>query len=320
MKIKDKPISIAEYYKKMREDNLRKREDYERLKQEEVDKANSLYVKIDNNKNVYIKEFNIDLDKYDEYKTNKYIDGKFLKIAKGAYMNRGNNYELVSDLYDLYCLAKLQFNIYSLLKNIELNEKTLALSFKQYTEIIKTFYTEVHSQMILNGYGYAFEGVIGWICINRCKLGNNKPRIDYKATKLKEAELKAKGVRIYDKTEAEWCAKRGIEYKAEDKRVFQDLEYVYEVPLISCRLPNATKLKLEMSDYRYHKLRGLTNDDLIESCNSDTTKICKLPVDLKTKLAMCDKVDKILYTKFIRNENQESIAVGATNRKNRQRL
>lgn len=320
MKIKDKPISVQEYYKKMREDNLRKREDYNQLKQELIDKINNLYVEIDKSKDVYLKEFNLDLDKCNEYKTNQYIDGKFLKVAKGAYMNRGNNYELVSILYDLYRLAKLQLDVYNLYKAIELNEKTLALSLKQYTEIIKTFYTEVHSQMILNGYGYVFEGVIGWICINRCKLGKTKPRIDYKATKLKEAELKANGARIYDKTEAEWCAKRGIEYKAEDKRVFQNLEYVYEVPLISCRLPNATKLKLEMSDYRYHRLRGLTNDDLIKSCNSDTKKICKLPVDLKTKLTMCDKVDKILYTKFIRNENQESIAAGAVNRKNRQRL
>ena len=49
-------------------------------------------------------------------------------------------------------------------------------------------------------------------------------------------------------------------------------------------------------------------------CNGNTTKICELPLDLKTKVTLCDKADKILYTKFIRNENQKPITFGKTNR------
>ena len=49
-------------------------------------------------------------------------------------------------------------------------------------------------------------------------------------------------------------------------------------------------------------------------CNGDINKICELPLDLKTKVTLCDKADKILYTKFIRNENQKPITFVKTNR------
>ena len=49
-------------------------------------------------------------------------------------------------------------------------------------------------------------------------------------------------------------------------------------------------------------------------CNGDTKKICELPLDLKTKVTLCDKADKILYTKFIRNEAQKPITFSKTNR------
>lgn len=93
-------------------------------------------------------------------------------------------------------------------------------------------------------------------------------------------------------------------------------EYCYEIPLIASKMPNGNKLKLEISDYRHASLRGNTNDQLIELCNNDITKICELPIDLKTKVTLCDKTDKILYTKFIRNEGQQSINTPKANRKN----
>ena len=48
----------------------------------------------------------------------------------------------------------------------------------------------------------------------------------------------AAGKKIYNKEEADWCARNGIEYKAEDKRVFRKDEYCYEIPLIHCRITN----------------------------------------------------------------------------------
>ena len=62
------------------------------------------------------------------------------------------------------------------------------------------------------------------------------------------------------------------------------------------------------------KYSEITNDELIELCNRDIKKICELSVDLKTKVTLCDKVNKILYTKFIRNENQKPFTFTKTNR------
>ena len=91
-------------------------------------------------------------------------------------------------------------------------------------------------------------------------------------------------------------------------------EYCYQIPLIDCKLPGSNNLKLVIGDYRHRSLRGKSNDEIIKMCNANTTKICELPLDLKTKVTLCDKADKILYTKFIRNENQKPITFRKTNR------
>ena len=95
--------------------------------------------------------------------------------------------------------------------------------------------------------------------------------------------------------------RNNIEYNGVDGRVYSNHEYVYEIPLINCRLPNGRSFKLEPTDYRAYKVRGKTNQDLIEECNRDVDKICELPVDIKTKLTMSVEVDKMLYLNFIRN-------------------
>ena len=59
-----------------------------------------------------------------------------------------------------------------------------------------------------------------------------------------------------------------------------------------------------MIDYRSVKVRQYTNDGLIKLTGGDKEKICHLPVSLKIKLTLCLQVDKLMYTKFVRNENQ----------------
>ena len=77
-------------------------------------------------------------------------------------------------------------------------------------------------------------------------------------------------------------------------------------------------MRFQVTDRRARELRGKTNQDLAKECNNDTNKICELPLDVKTKLNICVEVDKMLYTKFIRNENQKPYIDTKINRKNRQ--
>lgn len=317
MGVKETPTNVKVYYKSMINAITLKKEEAVEAYNNLVSLEEAEHKDIMSNKDEYKSNFKIDLLSYPEFMNNVYVDGKFLKTAKGMFINRSNNYELVSDLFDLYNLAKHQKAIYDIKLKIALYDKMLSLTLREYTNIMKVFMTEVHKKMILEGAGYVFGEGIGWVCINRCILYKPKPHIDYAATKKREAQLKAEGKRIYNKEEAEWCKRNGIEYKAEDKRVFKTNEYCYEIPLINCRLPNGTKFKLEIADYRHTSVRGKSNDDLIRECQSDTNKICELQVDLRTKLTLCDKVDKILYLKFIRNEAQQPTTTPKANRKNR---
>ena len=225
-----------------------------------------------------------------------------------------NDYELVADLFNLFDLADTQKQLHDCIKSISFYRKCIKLTLKEYTEVLRIYYTEVHKKLILEGQGYAFSNGIGWICVNRCLFDKRHPMLDYAATKKKEKELIAKGERIYNKEEAEWCARNGLDYDGKDKRVFVCNEYCYQIPLINCKLPGNNNLKLEIGDYRHRSLRGKSNNEIIEMCNGDIKKICELPLDLKTKVTLCDKADKILYTKFIRNENQKPITFSKTNR------
>ena len=314
MAIKETPANFRVYYKLFITDNKQKIEDTIKLKETLEEAVKEKHSNVSSWKEVYEKQFNVKLDNYIEFKKNKYSIGKFYKVAKGLLINKQNDYELVSDLFNLFDLADTQKQIHDCETKIVFYTKCSNLTLKEYTEILRTYYTEVHKKLILDGYGYSFSNGIGWICVNRCVFNKRKPMLDYAATKKREKELIAQGKHIYNKEEADWCARNGIEYKAEDKRVFVCNEYCYQIPLISSKLPNGDSLKLEVTDYRHNSIRGKTNDELIEMCKGDIKKICELPLDLKTKVTLCDKADKILYTKFIRNENQKPITFSKTNR------
>lgn len=317
MSVKEIPTNYRVYYKSMKDTYTQLRDQAIDARKDLVDVTNNLWNTANDNIDTYKNEFDVDLLKYDEFKNNVYTTGTFLKLAKGLFINRKNNYLLVSDLFDLYNLALKQKELYEVNKDIKLYDKILALKLSDYRDILRTFYTEVHKHIILNGEGYVFEGHLGWTCVNRCHIEKQSPHINYAATKKRKAELEAQGIRIYNKEEAEWCKQNGIEYNAVDPRVYMNNEYCYEIPLISNKLENGSKYKLEIADYRNQKLRGLSNEEIAKLANNDIKKVCELPLDLRTKLNICNSIDKTLYINFIRNENQEPIIAKKADRKNR---
>jgi hypothetical protein len=316
MAIKETPTGIRVYYKSMIAANTLKRSQLISSIDTLEDSVFEEKRKIEAQKDIY-KRYNIDLDKYAEYKNNTYLDGTFLKVANGAFMNKSNDYEVVSELFDLLKFAKLQKEIHDTKHELSICDRCLDLSLNDYIEVFRTFYTEVHKAMILQGYGYRFEEPIGWICVNRCKLINPRPHIDYALTKQKRRELKNAGKKVYNKDEAEWCKKNNIEYDAEHDLVFRTNEYCYEIPLIGCQLENGSLYEFQTSDYRHASVRGKTNKQLSEECNNDIAAICDLKVDMRTKLNMCVEVDKTLYLNFIRNANQKPLTAGKTSGQNR---
>lgn len=306
MGIKETPVNYRVYYSSMKNNIAQKRKEAKSILQDLYELENNLYIKVKSNINEIKITFGINILNYPEFINNRYDTGKFLKIAKSLFINKKEYYKLVSDLFDLYNLAKKQKEIFDLEKEIDLYNRLLNLSIKDYNNILKTFYTEVHKKLI-DGCAYRFEDNIGWTCINRCHIIKQRPRIDYAATKKNKLKLLAEGKRLYNKEEAKWCEENGIDYNGVDGRVYLNNEYCYEIPLIDCKLPNGSDYKLTITDYRGTEVRGKTNEDLLEKCNGDLNKICELPIDLKSKLTLCLKADKMLYLKFIRNENQKPI-------------
>ena len=108
MRIKETPTKIIDYYNRMRiaitSKHKKAVEDYDSLCKIMIDNYKELKSNID----IYKTNFKVDLNKYPEFVENRYIDGTFLKVAKGMFINRSNDYYLVSDLFNLYNYAKKQ--------------------------------------------------------------------------------------------------------------------------------------------------------------------------------------------------------------------
>lgn len=313
--IKPMPVHVKEYYKAMRTAYTQKKEDALKELEELTRDCNALREDILSNKENYLK-YNIDLLNIPEFTDNEYIDGSFLKLAKGAYINRNNDYELTSDLYNLLKLAKMQEKILDINKNLILYDKCLSIKCDDYVRYLREYFIVVHKKMILEGCAYHFGHGLGDVIINRVKLANKRKTLNYKGTKLKKAEILARGGRLYNKEEAEFCEKNGLEYDGEDGRVYCTNEYFYEVFMANRRFHNTHQYEFKPQDYIAAHLRGNTNESFIELCDRNLNRICELPVDLKLKLTLCNEVDKMLYTNFIRNENQTSYKYSAVSRKN----
>ena len=310
-KIKPMPVHIREYYKAMREAYTHKKEDALNEREMLISESYALQNDIMEKHEIYNK-YNINLVDYPEFINNEYIDGSFYKIAKGAFLNKQNNYELTADLHNLLKLAEMQYRINELKEQLALFDKILSIKTNEYVRYMREYFNVVHKKMIIEGCAYHFGNNIGDVLINRCKYTSNRKAIDYKATKAKKAEIIANGGRLYNKEEAEWCEANGLKYNAEDGRVFLESEYYYEIFMTNKRFPGATKFSFTPQDYRSVEIRGKSNKQLIEECNGDLNKICELPIDLKSKLHMCIEVDKMLYTNFIRNEGQTSYKYSET--------
>lgn len=317
MGIKETPTNFRVYYTCMKEYYTAKKHEAGELVDNLTSEIVHLKADILDKTLEYKDTYGINLSDYSEFKDNEYQDGKFLNASKQIFTAVGKEH-IDGNLWDLYNLAKKQKDIYDLRQDINYYAKLASLTIKEYTEILKVYYTEVQRQMILNGAGYVFEGSLGWICINRCKIESQKPRIDYAKTKKKKAEILATGGKLYNKEEAEWCKKHGIEYDGQDGRVYMRNEYCYEIPLLDCHITNGKKFRFVSADYRGNALRGKTNEEILQEANFNTESLCKLPLDLRTKLNLCVIADKTLYSKFIRNENQKPINASKASWKDRQ--
>lgn len=317
MKVMIKPLGIADYYKSLKKRAEANIETYTSELTKAINKTNSLHRKILKDIDVFRNKYSISLNHYREFKENKYIDGTFHKMAKGAYLNRKNDYELTSDLFDLLSLANGQQKVARLTKAVKVTSKILELNYFQYRAFIKEYYMKVQRAMIIDGYGYKFEGNTGWICINRVHRSNDKFFVAFNETNKERRRLKELGKRVYNKDEEEWCLKHGIEYHYEDHRRYLSEEYYYEIAYINLGLQKHRNIYFQPTDSFDWHYRGKSYEDVIADLGEDPEKICETNFDMKKKLAIILLFNKTIYSKYIRNEDQKSYRNFAFGGKNR---
>lgn len=316
--IKEVPINFRKHWTSATTTYKNKLKDVENRYNDKVLEEKALYEDVKSNLQLYKDKYNINLQEYPEFVENKYIDGKFLRIAKGILMNKAGGYILVPELNLIYSLALTQRSCYNLEHDIKIYTTISKLTMSEYTELLRAFYTIVHRKLILEGLGYVFGHNIGWTCINRCIIKKALPVIDYQATKKRKAEIIAEGKRPYSKTEEDWCKENGFEYDGVKYLIYKNNEYCYDIPLLRTMIEGAPSYKLTIADYIGTEFTGMTYDEIIDKYNADIDKICNLKLSLRIKLMLCDRIDKTLYIKFIRNENQTSATFSKINRKDRQ--
>lgn len=310
----EKPISIKQYFNSMQFA-------FKMALQTMFVEKDKLEAECEGKRDKFIKwlpEFKTNLADYPEFVQDKYINGRILTTLGILYKDDKIDNETRAKLLEIINYFKAKKRIAEIDRTKVSYQKCLKLRQKDYLHIIKTFYTKLH-EYLLQGYGYVYDNRIGWVCFNRTvyrQKGDNV--LDYAKTKANKKKLIEQGVHLWNKAERDWAEKNGLPYNGVDYRIFRKPEAVYEFPLIDCTLPNAYILQFKKVNYRPYEFNGISNEDLLEQTGGDVNKIYKLNIDLKTKLSLCLEADKLLYTKFIRNENQESIKHRTPSSKGRQ--
>lgn len=307
-----KAINVPQYYKEFIEENKIKRErariTVDELAATIASKRSAIVPDVD--------KFKYPVIDYPEFQQNKYINGRLEDAAKCMFEDERKDPEIKHLCFRLVGYAVDLRKIYEETEKIKLYDKMINLPLKEYKRIVKVYYNAVERELILKGYGYRLEDKLGWICINRV-LNTGAKICDFEATRQNKKRLIAEGKQIYNKDDAEYCRKHGIEYNAVVATVYKADEVWYEYCLLGSRVKGRS-LCFKAMDSKDGKLRPYSNEDLLKLTNYDVNKIMDLDLSMKHKLALCIQADKTLYTKFIRNEEQKTSLFGTYSRKSRQ--
>lgn len=305
--IKEAPINIKDYYRELKEDYTNELKECTETIKNRKPKLEEYKIKIHSNIQNYKKHYKIDLLNYPEYVCTKYIDGKLTEDVNRFYRNCVNS-EDVRHAILLVKFCNAIKAIYDAEKRIIICSKIINMKLEDFRKYIKTFYMEVQRQMIVNGYGYKLEGRTGTVIINRSKINKPKTLTDTKATKKNIERLKAQGIEIYDEKKAKYYKEHGLEYNGVNPRIYRNDQFCYEFCLLWNTFKDGYNYKFEPYDYWSSENRGKTKEDFIAESNGNLGYICALDITFRTKVTICNEIDKTLYLKFIRNENQSCIA------------
>lgn len=186
---------------------------------------------------------------------------------------------------------------------LDIANKKKDLSFSDYRYYVFKYYSKVH-KFLLEGKAYRYRSGIGTLYINRTQVVANGHKIDFHKTKLRKEELKAKGVKLYNKFEAQEAVIAGEKYDGVDYRVWLRTPAFYSLKFINSYFFR-DNYDFQPISYIHQKYREYNQDSLaFEFCKSNED-IYDLQIDLRTKIAIYLKRNPERYINFDRKFSNE---------------
>lgn len=273
---------------------------------------NSVHDYLTNYKDKIKEALEIDIDSYVGFVDKIYdetLHNKVINLLKGVKTD--NPARVYCIQLNKYC--QLLQEIDKLTKEIDICNKLSKMSRLEYMNYVNTYYARVH-KTILDGQGYKFDNGIGILLINRWKIneGGRKTYVDYNESYKRKQELIKKGIKLYNKVEAEWYKARHIPYDGVKYTVFRNESYYYEFTIANSMLAKKATLEYVHPETIPPKFKKMTHKQIAETCRT-YSDIWKLQVDIKVKLNILLIKDPTKASNYVRNRTEEKYSYRKNN-------
>lgn len=219
-----------------------------------------------NNEKIDLKnKFNINLDDYVEFKNKIYNNNDDLYNKAVKFI------KLLDDDYNIKALFTL-IKYCNALKKIDVCKKAIincdrrkTVKFDVYKRLLRDYYHKVNEK-VLSGKGVRFSNGLGIFVINYEKTDNwnSRKTIDFQATNRAKKALLEKGLKPYDKQEADDYRRAGITYDGVECTVYKESNYRLATDMIASSAFRGGMLKVIPVNTIPVNLRGLSYQELAE--------------------------------------------------------
>lgn len=171
------------------------------------------------------------------------------------------------------------------------------MTFDEYKRLLSKYYVEVMNSVV-EGNGVQLSNGLGILIIEYEDMSEVKKHnvIDWPATQRRKKEILEKGLKPYDKIEAEEYAKAGLPYDGVDCIVYKDADYKIRVMIIKPDISNTNDMCLVPTNTLPKETKGLTHKELAEKFTDK--KLGFLKYNFRTRAEINMYRDKLNYLKY----------------------
>ena len=244
-----------------------------------------------------------EISKYFRIKLSVILDFVALGEKLSKEFRKNDNEERRKILILLVKFCSIVAHEQNCIKELELSNKKQTLTFAEYRDFVFRYYTKVH-KVLLQGKAYRYMNGIGTLYIHRVQIEGEGRKIDFHKTKLRKEELQAKGVKLYNKYEADQCKALDLPYDGVDYRVWLRAPAYYSLRFIHSKF-FAKEYDFYPISYIHQKYRDYNQDQLAFEVCRNNEDIFDLQIDLRTKIAIYLKRNPERFVDFDRKFNNE---------------